>query len=300
MKVLDFYNHQGHQYEFFKLGFDFYLLNPSLSAPLWNYNHRPLNGNVNICSLEDIINQDFDIVMYRTGSDEALLSLYRSRGSKLVFVSQTTFEPTPSIMPDAVVWNSHVPFSKYRDKFSCSNHYIPHGYDPEEFCPLENVSKNGRVLSLANMFKKRDDLLGYSMWNKINKQTGICDVFGHHNEDIGAKRISSFEDQILKFSQYSIYLNTTLHSAMPRSRAEAMMCGMPLVTTKNYGIDLHVMPDECFYIRSEDEAVNAINKLLNDDNLYEKMSLASRSAAKREFSLASYLKKWNKVFEEIL
>lgn len=293
MKVLDWYNHQGHQYEFFKLGFDFFLTTKNLTNPSWNESHRPLNENVTISNLERLIDVDFEVVMYRTGCDETLVKKMQRRGAKIIYVAQTTFKPEISLMPDAMVWNCRAVMRKFKKHFDCKHYDIVHGYDPEEFKPID-IEKNGRFLTLANSFKKRGDLLGYDMWKNINGSEDRCDVFGHDNEDIGAKRINTFDDQIRIFSEYSAYLNTTLHSAMPRSRAEAMMCGMPLITTKNYGIDEYIKPNECVYISNHRDAITNIR---NCD--FAELSKRSREAAIREFSLEKYLKRWGNVFSSL-
>ena len=296
MKVLDWYNHQGHQYEFFKLGFDFFLTTRNLRDPKWNTLHRPLNDNVIISNLERLTDVDFDVVMYRTGCDETLVKKMQRRGAKIIYVAQMTFKPEIALIPDAMVWNCRAVMRKFKKHFNCKHYDIVHGYDPEEFKPID-VEKNGRILTLANSFKKRGDLLGYDMWKNISNYKNNCDVFGHDNEDIGAKRIETFGDQLRVFSEYSAYLNTTLHSAMPRSRAEAMMCGMPLITTKNYGIEDYIKNDECIYIHNHKDAINSLKHISNLD--FSELSKKSRDVAIREFSIDKYLKKWKSVFSNL-
>jgi len=299
VRILDFYSHQGHQYEFFKGDHTYTLLGSDNKCPNWNTLHRPKNKNVLFRSLEETSDMVFDIVMYRSSSDISVVNMHRKRGAKIIFVSQTTFCPEVRMDVDAIVWNSSKAMRDFSNKFNCRSEYIVHGYDPSEFKPI-SCKKNHRVLSLANAFKSRGNLLGYDVWSKVKSKTGICDVYGHNNEDIRSKRVETFDDQIKIYSKYSMYLNTTTHSAMPRSRAEAMMCGMPIITTKNYGIEKHVYDSECFYIKDEYQAISAINKLLSSESLQEEYSKKSRNAAIREFSLSGYLSKWNNLFEDIL
>lgn len=296
MKILDWYNHQGHQYEFFKLGFDFFLTSSDLSEPVWNTDHRPLNKNVTLSDLERIIDVDFDVVMYRSGCDELLIKKIKRRGAKVIYVSQTVFEPELKIKPDAMVWNCKSVMMKFKKNFNCKHYAIVHGYDPEEFRPID-VEKNGRVLTLANAFMSRGSLLGYDIWKRAALTSGRCDVFGHGNEDIGVGRISSFADQIEIFSKYSAYFNPTLHSAMPRSRAEAMMCGMPLFTTKNYGIEEYIKDNECIYVDKNSNFEKIFSEL--SKSKYEYFSNKSREVALREFSLYRYLNNWSSVFSNL-
>ena len=174
-----------------------------------------------------------------------------------------------------------------------------HGYDPDEFTFLGKEG-NGRVLTVANSFKKRADILGFDMWKYCKNKTGLVDLYGHDNEEIGFGRIDDFVSHIDILNTYSVYLNTTKDSAMPRARAEAMMCGMPLVTTKNWGVDSYIRDSECIFVNNKEEALLAINKILNNDSLRDRLSKLSREVALREFSLNKYKKSWNKVFERVL
>lgn len=299
MKILDWYSHQGHQYEFFKLDHDFFLLDRSGRLPEWNSDHRPRNVNVSFCDLSMILDCKFDIVMYRNSSDEQLVEIMKSRGSKIIYVSQTVFDPMPKVKPDAIVWNSIGAMIKFSKNHACESFDIVHGYDPKEF-RFDGADRNGKCLTVSNHFKDRGDLLGFDMWKYCNKNIKGLDLYGHGNGNLGLGRIKNFKEHIDILNNYSVYLNTTTHSAMPRSRAEAMMCGMPLVTTKNWGIEKYIRDDECFFVRSKEEACNAINNILSNDSLRDRLSKASRDCAIREFSLNKYKKSWNKVFERVL
>ena len=299
MKILDWYNHQGHQYEFFKINAEFRLLGRSGNIPFWDENHRPKNKNVKLCDLSMILDDRFDFVMHRSASDEHLIDIMRSRGSKVIYVSQTVFDPEIKKTPDAIVWNSPEAMRRFSSKYKCPSFSIVHGYDPDEFAFLDK-ERNGRVLTVANSFKKRADILGFDMWEYCKNKTGLVDLYGHNNEGLGFGRIDNFSNHINILNTYSVYLNTTTHSAMPRARAEAMMCGMPLVTTKNWGVGKYIREDECFFVRSKEEACDAINNILSNDSLRDRLSRASRDCAIREFSLNKYKKSWNKVFERVL
>lgn len=300
MKILDWYNHQGHQYEFFKLDAQFFLLDQSGNIPEWNGKHRPHRENVKYCKLDMILDQKFDFVIYRGGSDEQLVKIMKDRGSKIIYVSQTAFKPEIRVEPDAVVWNCHDSMIKYSKYFNCIHKAIVHGYDPDEFVFLEG-KRNGRVLTLSNSFDKRPEVSGFNLWSSTNNifNKKIMDVYGHNNS-VGFAQIGTFSSQIEIYNTYSAYFNPTGLSPMPRARAEAMMCGMPIITTRLCSIDRYLREDECIYVSNEKEAFLAINKILNSEIYAEELSRKSRACAVREFGILKFLESWKVLLEEEL
>lgn len=298
MKILDWYNHQGHQYEFFKLDAQFFL-DRSGDFPNWNGEHRPHRENVEYCKLNMILDQKFDFVIYRGGSDEQLVKIMKDRGSKIIYVSQTAFKPEIKVEPDAVVWNCHDSMVKYSKYFNCVHKPIVHGYDPEEFIYLKR-KRNGRILTLTNSFDKRPEVSGFDLWKITDDMFNekIMDVYGSNNS-VGLGQIKSFSSQIEIYNSYSAYFNPTSLSPMPRARAEAMMCGMPIITTRRCSIDRYLRDDECVYIESEREAFDAINKILNSESYAEELSVKSRNCAIREFGILKFLESWKSLLGEI-
>ena len=48
---------------------------------------------------------------------------------------------------------------------------------------------------------------------------------------------AKFDNYVRALGEYSIYFNPTIRSPMPRTRGEAMMCGLAIVTTKNHDVE---------------------------------------------------------------
>jgi Glycosyl transferases group 1 len=299
LNILDWYCHQGNQYEFFKTGHNFYLAGRSGELPNWNEKTRPLNANVKLITESASKKIKFDIVIIRSGVSQSSYSHFINTGAIPIAVIQTT---TPFHIPKEckdIIWNSNEVLKKYsKDLKKARHHYIVHGFDPEEFSN-NNIDKNGRVLTLVNHFKSRDKFTGYSFWRSVISDLDFCDVFGEGNEDIGKNIVGlpTFSDLINIYNNYSIFFNPTTESAMPRSRGEAAMCGMPIVSTNNFDIkNYFTHKKNAILSNNKDEVRNGIRLLLKNESARMDFGLAAREVAIKHFHIKDYLLKWNQIF----
>lgn len=311
ISVIDFLVHGGHQYEFFKNNAMFSCTNPDGSLPAPKDLGRPKNQNVKYIRICDIGYSKFDIFMYRQNIKDRFYGeiLRRSPKARGIAVVQT-YQPSVQSYQDsiaskhiaAVVWNSKTVMDRHYKKFQNKKHfYIPHGFDPNEFVNL-NLTRIPKVLSSFSLFKQRGGLLGYNEWDWVSQNLGGIDLLGHGNEAIMTS-IGSFplENLVKKYNTYSAYLNTTIDSAMPRSRAEALMCGTPIITTKNYGIERYLVHGKsCLFADSKEDMLNNCKKVLENKSLLEDLSFGGREAAIEHFNINTYLQRWKGVFEEVL
>jgi glycosyltransferase involved in cell wall biosynthesis len=299
LKILDWYCHQGHQYEFFKTGHDFYLVGIDGGKPNWNGMHRPLNSNVNLIYEKEISKINFDAVIIRSPILPIKYTNVIRRGAKPIAVVQTTNAfPFPRECRH-VVWNCLSVLNSNRHRYPKMNHYhIVHGFDPEEFKKID-LEKNNRILTVANVFKKRSQIMGYNLWKGISDELGLIDLVGHGNTDINRNDnvAESLEALVRIYNKYNVYFNPTQSSAMPRSRAEAVMCGMPLVSTNNFDIDLYFKNGKTAILsNNKDELLTGLKMLINNENMQKDYSLSSRQIAIEKFHIKDYLLKWNQIF----
>ena len=297
LKILDFLVHGGHQYEFFKNDAIFYCMGINNQLHTHQSLGRPKQNNVNFVTKDDIKNISPDIIMIRAGVKYDDYFNFVKNGTKPIAVIQTN---TPFRVPDwckIIVWNSRISMEKFKNSMPDKKHYhIVHGFDPEEFKPLK-LQRNKRILSSYSMFKQRDEFLGYSNWTLVSKKTKICDVIGHANEGIESN-IGTFPypKLIEVYNSYSGYLNTSTHSAMPRSRGEALMCGLPVITTSNYDSPFYFKDKINSLISNDSESmIKSINLLLSSRDLQENLSNAGREAAVKYFNIKTYLEKWKNI-----
>lgn len=297
--IADWLVHGGHQYEFFKTSDAFFCTNPNGSRPSFQKLNRPRNYTVKYLTQEDMLRRQFNIVMVRAGVryDKIIKHISKNKAVGIAVIQTHTPFKVPKWVR-CVVWNSEVAMAKFKRNFPGKHHfYIPHGFDPCEF-NFTGLDRNGRVLTGASYFKRRGSLLGFSEWNWLSKKTGLCDVVGHGNPEI-PQCVGNFslDELVKKYNQYSIFLNTTTKSAMPRVRGEALMCGTPVVTTKNYGIEKYLVNKKsCLYADTKEDMHIAIKNILESKSLSLDLSSEGRAAAIKYFHINEYKARWQEVF----
>lgn len=296
-KIIDFLVHGGHQYEFFKNDAIFYCM--SIKEKINSYKDlgRPKQNNVFFTNTIDQVNPSH--IMIRAGVNYNKFQKFIDNGAKAIAVVQTT---TPFKIPswcNIIVWNSLEVMNNNKGYYSNKKHfYIPHGFDPDEFV-YKNIERNKRVLSSFSLFKSRGNLLGFNEWSYINNKLKVLDIIGHGNEDIQSC-IGTFPypELIDIYNSYNCYLNTSKSSAMPRSRGEALMCGLPIITTSNYDTKYYFKHMKNSLIADTPMSmINSINKILNSNNLCNDLSNYGRESAINFFHIKDYLKKWSHILE---
>jgi len=303
LKILDWYTHQGHQYEFFKGEHDFYLAGLKGRKPKWNREHRPLNSNVKIIDDRIAAKMKFDVVIIRSPIPKEVYYPHIKRGAVPIAVVQTT---NPFPIPKETrytVWNSVEVMKKYKSAMPESKHrYIVHGYDPDEFYMLPDTRRNGKVLTVANVFKKRSKIMGFPLWHAVSKKVKKLDVIGHGNLDLYPRdrQAKNLKSLIRTYNIYSVYFNPTHSSAMPRSRAEAAMCGMPIVSTDNYDINRYFKHNKSSILTNDPgKMISGINQLLANDSMRRDYGMSAREVAIKHFHIDDFLGKWNRIFEDL-
>jgi glycosyltransferase involved in cell wall biosynthesis len=303
LKIIDWLVHGGHQYEFFKIDQRFFCTNPDGTTPRYENLGRPRNKNVNYISGKRALVDYFDIVMVRAGVDYGIYKKVRYGKGRLppgIAVMQTYIPYEIPRWVSCVVWNSKAVMDKHYKSFSNKKHfYIPHGFDPREFSFL-NLKRNDRALSAASLFRQRQKVLGFNEWQWVSDKLGKCDLLGHGNDGL-KEVIGSFplEKLVRTYNKYGVFLNTTTKSAMPRTRSEALMCGTPLVTTNNFGIDKYLVNNKsCIFADTKEDMLKAVKKILESKQMQDDLSQEGRAAAIKHFHIHDYKKRWEHVFEE--
>ena len=305
LNVLDWLVHGGHQYEFFKLDHMFYCAGLNGAKPMPEHLGRPKNDNVSYVNQNKLEGIRPHILMLRSPVKPNKYGLIRSRWAAEppagIAVIQTfaPFRIPPWVRH--VVWNSEYSMMKYRGQFSKKKHYyIPHGFDPEEFCRLD-IDREGKMLAASSLFEKRGDILGFSDWKWVSDKLGGSAVLGHGNdslkESIGSYPLSGLVE---KYNSYAVFLNTTKVSAMPRVRGEAMMCGTPLVTTNNYGIKKYLVHGKsCMFADNKSDMYKYTKKIIASKQMQKDLGHGAREAALKHFHVKDFLGRWERVFEDV-
>jgi len=102
-------------------------------------------------------------------------------------------------------------------------------------------------------------------------------------------------------ARYSIYFNPTRLSPMPRSRLEALFCGLALVTTSHHDVG-RWLEDGVTGFMADDPATlrGRLKELCDDPGLCRKLGEAGRQMARERFHVRHYLKTWHETIEEVL
>jgi len=298
LKIMDWYVHQGMQYEFSKLDHDFHISGIRKSKSKWNALHRPLHDNITLTT-DMIANKiKFDVVIIRSPIDSRRYISFIKNGAVPIAIMQTTNGFRLPKECKHVIWNSVDVMNACKDMYPGKSHkYIVHGYDPNEFRPT-GLEKNGRVLTVANVFKGRAKIMGYPLWLSVRRKMKNLDVIGHGNLDMYRtdRQAKSLDDLIASYNKYSLYFNTTQSSAMPRTRAEAMMCGCPIVSTNNFDIGRYIVNGKSGFLSNDSgELIRIMRRLLKEPKRAEDFGKAAREAAIKHFHIDDYLSRWEHV-----
>ena len=311
--IADWLVHGGHQYEFFKTGPKFFCTKLDSKPPGSGDFGRPVfsNKKVNMVAEyeKNLLSKNFDIIMVRAGVAPGRYSALRDKKRRTpgIAVIQTVSKHPDSSFPipswaRVVVWNSKYVMDKNYKNLPGKKHlHIPHGFDPSEFYNT-NAIRNERILSVSSVFQKRGSILGFDDWRFVSNETKLCDLIGHGDERL-RESIGTFSlnKLVKKYNEYSVFLNTTKRSAMPRARAEALMCGTPIVTTNNYDIGRYLRDGrDCLFADTRQEMLMAVNKILGSKQMQIDLSHRGRAAAIKYFHINKYIDAWSYAFKEAL
>jgi glycosyltransferase involved in cell wall biosynthesis len=182
---------------------------------------------------------------------------------------------------------------------------IWHGFDPNKF-----VTGTNRLGILAPKFRSvrsRPHYRGFYIQRdvvnllpeniKINSTEVEDPVM---TQDINIYANNKFNNYINTINKYSVYLNTTWRSPMPRARGEAMMCGLSTVNCINHDADMFIKHGENGFLSNDPEEIKDILVwLMNNPDKSKKLGLNSRETAIKEFNIERFLNDWKNTILEV-
>ena len=313
LSIADWLVHGGHQYEFFKTGPTFFCTKLDSRPPKEGDFGRPVLSNKKVRMVAEhekrLLAKKFDIIMVRAGVIPQRYNILQNRSKDIpgIAVVQTVSRHPDSSFPvpswaRVVVWNSkHVMDQNYKNLPGKKHFYIPHGFDPSEFCN-SNIPRNGRILSVASVFQRRGSILGFDDWKYVSDKTGLCDLAGHGDEGL-RESIGTFSlnKLVKKYNEYSVFLNMMKRSVMLRLRAEVLICKTPLVTTNNYDISMYLRNGkDCLFADNKEDMLKCVKKVLDSKELQEDLGKSGRERALKFFGIRSYIDLWNEAFREAI
>ncbi len=201
-----------------------------------------------------------------------------------------------------VVVNSHQAADEWRFRKS---RVIWHGYDPQEFLPgkhdldvvTHGVDKARPHYRGAHALETTLARLGPDIGVSTHKHTAQTPVPREDPRYSGF----AFQNWLDHLGRHKIYLNTTLRSPMPRSRTEAMLCGVVPVSLDNHDVSRFVENGvNGFYSSSPEELADFCRSVCRNPAMQSKMSAAARATAMDVFNHDRFLTQWVRLVEETI
>lgn len=300
MKVFDMLAHEGYHYELCKLQCDFTMIIDR--SHRWNERYRPLPSNVT-CFDKSVLS-----VHHVERHDVAIIHNYKQFQllKECVVPKIILFHCSKQGQGDAEFCNEDLSdytlvFNSYKDKerwnLECPRQYVIwHGFDPDEW-PSSDRSIN-KVLTVGRRISERDGVCGYRIIEEFGRSNVPIKLVGD-NPALDIQSPQSFDELREYYSQYAVYLNPTLRSPMPRGRGEAMMSGIPIITTNFYDESMFIEQGvNGFYSNNINELKEYAALLLADKGLQETLAQNARRTALERFHISRFLGDWKRVLSE--
>lgn len=340
LRILTYRWHVPHQYELFKLGAEFTLVTDlgESSCRWWDLGQRPLPANARLVLWQEIEPADFDLailhfdehVLERKEKDTAVGSDW---GSTFRFLLQHLSIPriavchgTPQaadapsgregadanrlalvrLLADVpVVVNSHQAHSEWM--FNQSQ-VIWQGFDPEEFSLRPHSPGHAqRLLTLPrSAFGLRPTYHGASLLEQVSGQVPARIeqlVVAEPNLLLqgNAYARAKFAHYVSALHGFDVFFNPTLHSPMPRTRGEAMLCGLATVNAASHDVDRFIRNGRNgFYADTAEELADQIRFLLANPAAAWEIGRAGRETAIASFHINRYLDDWRRLIRDQL
>lgn len=332
LRVLTYRWHVPHQYELFKLGAEFTLVTDlgESSCRWWDLGQRPLPANARFARWHEIDPRQFDLAILHF--DENVLQaaldapvIGAEWGATFRFLQQNLSIPriavchgtpqaeTPaaraalcSLLGDTpVVVNSHQAQAEWG---FLDSRVIWQGFDPAEFPVRPPPGERApRILTLpGDAYAERPGYRGADLLAQVaarleapfeRLRVAEPNLLLRGNTYADAK----FAHYVAALHGFDVYFNPTLRSPMPRSRGEAMLCGLATVNADSHDVDRFIENGiNGFYAASAEELADQLGYLLADPARAWRIGLAGRDTAMQRFHIDRYLADWRQLIRDIL
>ncbi|MCL1889251.1 MAG: glycosyltransferase [Desulfovibrionaceae bacterium] len=201
-----------------------------------------------------------------------------------------------------VVCNSH---QAEREWGFARSTVIWHGFDPMEFPPRDRESFGCLTLEQETM-RAKPFYNGFF----IHRETCVDLPEAHtpHHIKVPSPRNgdlkgnlyarAKFRNYVDELRKYAVYFNPTVRSCMPRTRGEAMLCGLVPVSLLNHDADMFIKNGVNGFIGScPRELREHITFCLERPAAAWKIGLEARKSACALFSLDRYLAEWQTLLQ---
>lgn len=332
LRVLTYRWHVPHQYELFKLGADFTLVSDlgEDACRWWDLGQRPMPANARFARWDEIDPSQFDLAILHfdenvlqaaadapgVGADwgKTFRFLRRNLSIPCVGVCHGTPQADAPAQRQAlvdflggipVVVNSHQALAEWGFE---NARVIWQGFDPAEFpCRPAPGLRAPRILTLpGEATAERPGYRGADLLAQVSARLAApLERLSVPEPSLllagNAYADARFAHYVAALHSYDIYFNPTLRSPMPRSRGEAMLCGLVTVNADSHDVDRFIENGmNGFYAASSEELADQLGFLLADPARAWRIGQAGRETAIRLFHIDRYLDDWRRLIRDVL
>ncbi len=219
-------------------------------------------------------------------------------------IEQSRIELVDFMRDVPVVCNSHQ--AKHEWGFATSQ-VIWHGFAPCEFPPgkhdLEVLAMQYRALT------NRPHYNGLSVFEAVKRLVEgevridcLSTPVPKFDRELGMREWAraKYQNYVREIGRHHTYLNTSVRSPMPRSRAEAMLTGAVSVSLRNHDVDLFIKNGiNGFVGDTAEELGEQLRWLKNSAAKRADMAKASLATARDIFNQDRYLSQWNSLLARV-
>lgn len=220
-------------------------------------------------------------------------------------IEESRVELVDFLRDTTVVCNSHQ--SKHEWGFANSQ-VIWHGFAPSEFNPgthdLEVLVMQYQAMTNRPHY---NGLYIYESVKRLVKGQVKIDCLStpdpDFSRDAGIREWAraKYQNYVREIGRYHTYLNTSIRSPMPRSRAEAMLTGVVSVSLRNHDVDMFIKNGvNGFYGDTVEELSEQLRWLKNNAAKRDRMAAASLVTARDIFNQDRYLSEWNSLLSRVV
>lgn len=315
LNILTSCAHERYEQNLCQTGHNFYSL---ALGKTWDTDYGEVPENYHIInSIPDYL--DFDLILSHTDCERLSYIHQYLSGSNDKSSNRTSIpilrhnHVLPDIRYDVemqkqAVINPIVDFYSFISEYSrdswgftkSNSVVIEHGIDTEFWSNgAENNSREPYCLSVVNELPSRDWCCGYSLWKEVNSSIP-CQVIGKSTgESAGFSQPARSTEHLRDIYQNAaVYLNTSIHSPVPTSMMEAMICGCPVVTVGTCMIPEIIQHTENGIIAEDATDLKFwCRELLDKPDLARRLGMNGKKTIEEKYNLKRFVKTWNKTIE---
>jgi len=300
-RILKYPWHTAHDYELAKLPHDFYYL--TNTPRTWNTTHRPVPSNIHWVG--SVAQAATDVMILHVDQ-----WTFQEPAKRYLFLSQKQAYPGPKIVINhgcnlvdgcssetmrcmvedcQVVCNSSTALQLWGIPGS---RYIRHGLDPDEWPPTSYGRSDVLVVQAHSSI--HGAYRNYEGVARAEERVKITWV----DRDV---RFDSFNKYRHYLQSCSIFFQPSYASPNPRSRTEAMLTGLAIVTTNSHGEEEYIANGVNGFCSNDfDELIEFLIYLESHPNQVRKIGQKGRETAQQVFHIDRFIEQWNALLSDYM